>query len=91
MSRQRSDPDLATAIGSAGWLVGRIADVAAETSDRAVVAYHALRGDPPAPRRRPSEYVAVTVLAGVTGAVTALGIRRFLRHMSRVLTENANA
>ena len=53
--------------------------IAGVSSARAMVAYHALRGDLPARRvRRPVEYIAATVSAGAVGAAAALGVRQVM-------------
>jgi hypothetical protein len=58
---------------------GRARQLASESTDRGLLAYHALRGDLPIQtRRRPIGYLAVTALAGAAGAVTVIGIRRVL-------------
>jgi hypothetical protein len=78
-------------IGTAGRSVGRRARlVAAESSTRGAGAYRALRGDLPVQvrtQRRPVEYLALTVLAGATGAVTAVGIGRMMSRRSARMEE----
>jgi hypothetical protein len=54
----------------------RATDVATEGARRAAGAYGVLRGGTPAVRRRPADFVVVAVVAGATGAVVALAVRR---------------
>jgi hypothetical protein len=49
---------------------------AALSGDRALLAYHALRGELPPPPRRTGSVVGLAILSGAAGAVAALGIRQ---------------
>ncbi len=94
MSRRQSNLDtmaaiagllaaMVTAARSSGSRIGSMGRearrLAAESTGRGVVAYHALRGELPVQTQRsPVEYLAITVFAGATGAVAAMGIRRIV-------------